>query len=58
MSSPITFLAHIHRVSVDAEGQASITLKVPQTHLDNVMPLFQKSQTNLHVTVVEEGGVV
>lgn len=48
------FHASLYRASVDKEGEATITLKIPQSDLDKVMPLMQCTEVLLKVKIEVE----
>ena len=45
------FMASLHKVQVDNEGESTVILKVPQTELPAILELTQLTQTLLEVEV-------
>ena len=45
------FMASLHKVQVDNEGESAIILKVPQSDLLSILQLTQLTQTLLEVEV-------
>jgi len=41
----MTFIATVHKISVDREGEATVILKVPMTSMPDVLPFAGREQT-------------
>lgn len=50
----IIFIASLHKVQIDREGEAKITLTVPLSDREQVLNLSMLTETALKVSVEEE----
>ena len=55
MTNPIVFNAIIHKVQIDREGEARITLTVPLSNREQVLNLSMLTETVLKVSVESDG---
>ena len=51
----ITFTASLHKVQIDREGEARITLTVPLSDREQVLNLSMLTETALKVSVENDG---
>ena len=51
----ITFIASLHKVQIDREGEARITLTVPLSEREQILNLSMLTETALKVSVESDG---
>lgn len=54
MNEQIGFIASLHKVQIDREGESRITLTVPLSHRAKVMELSELTEVALHVVVTAD----
>ena len=53
--SEITFIASLHKVQIDREGEARITLTIPMSEREAVLAVSMLTETALRVLVAVDG---
>jgi len=55
--SEITFIASLHKIQIDREGESRITLTIPMSEREAVLAISMLTETALRVVVaVDESG--